>query len=149
MEKKEMNVMVVSQCLIEKIKEFEGLRLEAYEDAAGVPTVGYGHTGDVVMGDRISEYWAEELLKEDLEQVEVAVNEMHVANTQGQFDALVSFAFNLGIRRLKHSRLLKCIRRGESRNEIKREFKRWIYAGGKPLNGLVKRREWEARRFFE
>lgn len=142
-------MMTVSNELIEKLKEFEGLRLEAYLDAAGVPTIGYGHTGDVLMGDRITEYWAGELLKEDLEQIEVAINEMHVARTQGQFDALVSFAFNIGTGRLKRSRLLKCIRRGMSRNEIRSEFKRWVFAGGKPLKGLEKRREWEANRFFD
>ena len=129
--------------------EMEGLRLEAYEDAAGVPTIGYGHTKNVRMGDKISEYWAKEMLREDIEEAEWQVKELGVAKTEGQLDALVSFVFNLGIERLKTSTLLKVIRNGGSMQQIKKEFKRWMYGGGKQLPGLVKRREWEAKRFFE
>ena len=139
----------VSDICLNKLKEFEGLRTEAYYDAAGVPTIGYGHTGpDVKPGDVITEYWAEHLLRTDLYDVEKAVNGLRVAKTQGQFDALVSFAFNLGIGRLMNSTLLKTIKNGGNRNAIRREFKQWVYAGGKPQPGLVKRREWEADRFF-
>ena len=142
--------MEASKILIKQIKAFEGLRLEAYRDAAGVLTIGYGHTGnDIRAGDRISVYWAQELLKNDLGATEAAVRRLHVARTQGQFDALVSFAFNLGIQRLQGSTLLKVIRGGGSRQQIRREFKRWVYAGGKRLKGLERRREWESRRFFE
>ena len=142
--------MEASKILIKQIKAFEGLRLEAYRDAAGVLTIGYGHTGsDIRAGDRISVYWALELLKNDLGATEAAVRRLHVARTQGQFDALVSFAFNLGIQRLQGSTLLKVIRGGGSRQQIRREFKRWVYAGGKRLKGLERRREWESRRFFE
>ena len=142
--------MEASEILIEQIKAFEGLRLEAYRDAAGVLTIGYGHTGsDISEGDRITEYWAKELLHDDLGATEAAVRRLHVARTQGQFDALVSFAFNLGIKRLQGSTLLKVIREGGSRQQIRQEFKRWVYAGGKKLHGLERRREWEAKRFFE
>ena len=129
--------------------EMEGLRLEAYKDAAGVPTIGYGHTKNVRMGDRISEYWAKEMLREDIEEAEWQVKELKVARTEGQLDALTSFVFNLGIGRLKESTLLEVIRRGASKAAITREFKKWVYADGKKLPGLVKRREWEAKRFFE
>jgi lysozyme len=142
--------MEASEILIEKLKEFEGFCRDAYRDVAGVLTIGYGHTGpDVRQGDRISKYGAEQLLKSDVGECEAAVRRLHVARTQGQFDALVSFAFNLGIGRLNGSTLLKTIRNGGSKAQITREFKRWVYAGGKPLPGLVKRREWEAKRFFE
>ena len=127
----------------------EGLRLEAYEDAAGVPTIGYGHTKDVRMGDRISEYWAKELLRDDIDEAERQVKELGVARNEAQLDALVSFVFNLGIGRLKESTLLRVIREGGSKQQIRKEFKRWVYAGGKKLPGLVTRREWEAKRFFE
>ena len=123
--------------------------MEAYKDAAGVPTIGYGHTGNVRMGDKISAYWAKELLRDDIEAAEWQVKELRVARTEGQLDALVSFVFNLGINRLKESTLLEIIRKGGSKAAITREFKRWVYADGKRLPGLVKRREWEARRFFE
>ena len=141
--------MTTTEILLEKLMEMEGCRLEAYKDAAGVPTIGYGHTKNVRMGDRISEYWAKEMLREDIEEAEWLVKELGVAKTEGQLDALVSFVFNLGIGRLKRSTLLKTIREGGSKAQITKEFKRWVYADGKLLPGLVKRREWEAKRFFE
>ena len=138
----------ISDIGLKKLKEFEGLRKEAYLDAAGVPTIGYGHTQGVRMGDVISEYWAEMFLKADLYDVEKLVNSLGDWN-QPQFDALVSFAFNMGFYKLKTSSLLKMIRNGGSMHAIKKEFKRWVYAGGKKLRGLERRREWEAKRFFE
>lgn len=144
-----MRTMKTSKKLILQLMVMEGLSLTAYRDAAGVLTIGYGHTKGVRDGDRISEWWAKECLKEDVAEVEKQVKELDVAQTQGQMDALVSFAFNVGIGRLKGSTLLKLIREGGSKGAIKREFKRWVYAGGKRLKGLERRREWEARRFFE
>ena len=141
--------MKTTERLLIQLMVMEGLRLEAYEDAAGVPTIGYGHTKDVRMGDRISEYWAKELLRDDIEEAERQVKELKVARNEAQLDALVSFVFNLGIGRLKESTLLRVIREGGSKADINREFKRWVYAGGKKLKGLEVRREWEAKRFFE
>lgn len=133
-----------------KLMEMEGLRLVAYKDAAGVPTIGYGHTGpDVAMGDRITEYNARELLRQDIAEAEQQVRQLRVARTDGQLDALTSFVFNLGIERLERSTLLTVIRGGGSKRAITSEFKRWVYAGGRRLRGLERRREWEARRFFE
>lgn len=142
-------MMKTTEILIHQLMVMEGRSLEAYKDAAGVPTIGYGHTKGVRMGDRISERWALELLKKDVDEVEQQVKALEVARTVGQLDALVSFAFNLGIVRLRDSELLKLIRKGSSKNAIKQEFKRWVYAGGKKLRGLEMRREWEAKRFFE
>ena len=139
----------ISDIGLKKLKEFEGLRKEAYYDAAGVPTIGYGHTHGVRMGDVISEYWAEMFLKADLYDVEKQVDSLGLELNQPQFDALVSFAFNLGFYKLKTSTLLKTIKEGGSMRAIKKEFKRWVYAGGQKLKGLERRREWEARRFFE
>lgn len=141
--------MKTTEILLEKLMEMGGLRLEAYEDAAGVPTIGYGHTKDVRMGDKISEYWAKEMLREDITEAEWQVKELNVARNEAQLDALTSFVFNLGIERLKESTLLKVIREGGSKQQIRKEFKRWVYADGKKLKGLEHRREWEARRFFE
>lgn len=140
--------MKVSDSLIKQLMTFEGLSLEAYEDAAGVPTIGYGHTGGVKMGDRISEYWAKELLLADIAVAERAVDSLELELTQGQLDALVSFTFNLGFGRLKSSTLLKVIRQGGSMRQIRREFMRWVHAGGRRMKGLEKRRAWEADRFF-
>ena len=141
--------MRASDSLIQKLKAFEGLRLEAYRDAAGVPTIGYGHTRGVRMGDRLTEYWADQLLRKDVGQVAYEVMQLGVVHTQGQLDALTSFAFNLGIGRLIRSTLLKTIRNGGSMHQIRKEFMRWVYADGKRLKGLEKRRKWEAERFFE
>ena len=129
--------------------ELEGLSLEAYRDAAGVVTIGYGHTKDVEMGDKISPWWAKELLVNDIREVEEQVRALGVARTEAQLDALVSFAFNLGIGRLKNSTLLRFIREQRNMREIKREWNRWVFAGGQRLKGLERRRAWEAKRFFE
>ena len=135
--------------LLRKLMELEGLRLEAYRDAAGVVTIGYGHTKDVEMGDKISPWWAKELLVNDIREVEEQVRALGVARTEAQLDALVSFAFNLGIGRLKNSTLLRFIREQHNMREIKREWNRWVFVGGQRLKGLERRRAWEARRFFE
>ena len=132
-----------------KLMEFEGLRLTAYKDAAGVPTIGYGHTHNVRMGDRISAWYAKDLLTEDIAYFEEKVLEVYRPQTEAQLDALVSLAFNIGIEKLKDSMLLQLIRKGASKAQIKQEWKKWVYADGKKLRGLEKRREWEAKRFFE
>lgn len=152
MEKKTVTVsqeLTTSEELMVKIMGLEGCRLVAYLDAAGKATIGYGHTRGVKMGDKINEYWARELLRQDVERTAHQVLALGVCRTQGQLDALVSFAFNMGIGRLRKSTLLKVIRRGGSTSEIRREFKRWVYAGGRKLRGLELRREWEAARFIE
>ena len=141
--------MRVSESLIQKLKEFEGLRLIAYRDAAGVPTIGYGHTKGVKMGDRLTAYWADEMLRKDVAQVAYEVMQLGVVHTQGQLDALTSFAFNLGIGRLIRSSLLKTIRNGGSMHQIRKEFMRWTYAKGSKLKCLERRRKWEADRFFQ
>ena len=141
--------MKTTEILLKKLMELEGLRLEAYEDAAGVVTIGYGHTKDVEIGDKISPWWAKELLVCDIEEVEEHVKALGIARTEAQLDALVSFAFNLGINRLKNSTLLRFIKEQRNMREIKREWNRWVYAGGQRLKGLERRRAWEAKRFFE
>jgi lysozyme len=141
--------MRTTNILLRKLMELEGLSLEAYRDAAGVVTIGYGHTKDVEMGDKISPWWAKELLVNDIREVEEQVRALGVARTEAQLDALVSFAFNLGITRLKNSTLLRFIREQRNMREIKREWNRWVFAGGQRLKGLERRRAWEARRFFE
>lgn len=141
--------MKTTDLLLKKLMELEGLRLEAYRDAAGVPTIGYGHTQEVEMGDKITPWWAKELLICDIEEVEEQVKALGVARTEAQLDALVSFAFNLGIDRLKNSTLLMFIKEQRNMRQIKQEWMRWVYAGGQRLKGLERRRAWEAKRFFE
>lgn len=141
--------MKASNILIEKIKEFEGVRLTAYKDSAGVLTIGVGHTRGVKPGQRITEKQAESLLKGDLAEAERYVNSLKLNLTQGQFDALVDFAYNVGAGDLAGSTLLAKIRAKAPTAEIQEQFKRWVYAKGKKLGGLVKRRAWEAQRWTE
>lgn len=142
----------VSELLIQKLKEFEGLRLVAYKPTKAERwwTIGYGHSaGDVKAGMRINEEKAEELLRRDLFFVERFINGIPKVKTQGQFDALVSFAYNVGVGNLKRSTLLKKIMHDAPTAEIQSEFMRWVYSGGKQLDGLVTRRRWEAERWAE
>lgn len=141
-----------SDTLISKLKEFEGLRLVAYKPTKAERwwTIGYGHSaGDVRAGMRINEEKAEELLKRDLFFVEKFVNGIPKVQTQGQFDALVSFTYNVGVGKLNASTLLKKIMHDAHTEEIQREFMKWVYSGGRRLGGLVKRRSWEAERWGE
>lgn len=139
--------MRASDVLIKALKGFEALRLYAYRDSAGICTIGYGHTKGVKMGQAVSEKQADAFLREDLGECEKFVNELRVCHSQGEFDALVDFSFNTGIGKLGRSTLLKKIRSVAPTNDIQAEFKKWVYAGGVKQGGLVKRREWEAKRW--
>lgn len=141
--------MRTSEKGIEFIKLSEGLLLEAYQDSGGVWTIGYGHTKGVKKGDQITEFMATEYLKDDLRNSEQAVS-LYVTSkiNQNQFDALVSFTFNLGPGNLKSSTLLKRVNADPNDPDIERQFKRWIYCKGVVLKGLVKRREREAAIYF-
>lgn len=130
-----------------KIKKFEGLRLKAYVCAAGVCTIGYGHTAGVKPGDVITEAQADAFFESDIRAVENQVNALPLDLGQYQFDAVVSFCFNVGIGKFKKSTLYKKIRADAYDSSIPAEFKKWIYGGGKILPGLVTRREWEAKRY--
>ena len=140
--------MKTSQRGLDLIKKWEGLRLEAYLCPAGVWTIGYGHIKGVKEGDKINQPQANTLLADDVANVaESAVNAyVNVPLNQEQFDALASFTFNLGGGNLKSSTLLKKLNDGDYLGAAN-EFKRWVKAGGKTLNGLVDRREAEAQMF--
>ena len=141
--------MKASELLIQKMKEFEGVRLTSYKDSVGIWTIGIGHTKGVRPNQTITMAQCETLLKGDLLPCEQFVNSIKEIDTQGKFDALVDFSFNLGIGALKDSTLLKRIRKHEDESLIKNEFLKWVHAGGKVENGLVKRRNWEAMRYSQ
>jgi len=129
------------------IKKFEGLELEAYKCAAGVWTIGYGHTKDVQEGDVISESHADHMLEVELEEFEGYINDNVTAPlSQNQFDALVSWVYNLGPANLKASTMLKVLNSGDYEG-VPAQIKRWNKAGGKVLEGLIRRREAEALLF--
>lgn len=125
---------------LEIIKKWEGLYLEAYLCPANVWTIGYGHTKTAVPGMRITESEAEDLLRQDMEWVEEAVNRLvAVPLTQNQYDALCSFTFNVGAGALGKSTLLKKLNAGDYAGAAN-EFPRWNRGGGRVLRGLVNRR---------
>lgn len=145
--KKQAN-MKVSNKGIELIKQFEGCRLHAYLCPAGIPTIGYGHTQGVNIDDIITQSQADSLLKKDLEKYANFVNIYHLDINQNQFDALVSFVYNLGPGNFKKSTLLRKIKNSPNDETIRKEFMKWVRAGGKVLEGLKKRRLAESNLYF-
>lgn len=127
---------------ISLIKSFEKLELKAYKCPAGVWTIGYGHTKGVKKGDVCTEAQAEQWLKEDLSDAETAMAGLKL--NQNQFDALVSFTFNLGVGNFKKSTLYKKVKANPNDPSITDEFGKWKFANGKELAGLVRRRAAEA-----
>jgi lysozyme len=126
------------------IKKFEGCELEAYKCAAGVWTIGYGHIKTAVEGMKIDQATANELFDEEMGEYETYVNTaVTVPLSQNQFDALVSWVFNLGNGNLNASTMLKVINSGDHAG-VPAQIKRWNKAGGKVLEGLIRRREAEA-----
>lgn len=135
--------MKISEKGLNLIKKFEGCRLEAYRDPAGVLTIGYGHTHGVQEGMRITQETADEYLRDDCAAAEKNVNGFDAKYhwNQNQFDALVSFAFNLGsINQLTANGT-------RSIAEISAKIPEYCHAGGKKLSGLVRRRSAEKELF--
>ena len=134
----------ITQDGIDLIKRFEGFSSSVYICPAGYPTIGYGHL--VRSGEsfnEISETEAEELLCKDVESAERAVLRLvNVPLTDGQFDALVSFTFNLGAGAFQRSTLRRKVNR-QAHTEVPAQMMRWVWAGGRKLNGLIRRRESE------
>ena len=141
--------MRASQTLINQIKKFEACVLTTYQDSVGVWTIGYGHTNGVKKGDKITQYQAEQFLKEDLAKFEAVANKCKRLSTQGKYDAVVDFIYNCGPANWNSSTLKKYIESGRKTWECQEEFLKWVYAKKVKLGGLVTRRIWEANRFAE
>jgi len=139
--------MNISQEGLSLIKKFEGCELEAYKCAADVWTIGYGSTKGVKEGDTVSQEEADKLLLHEMEEYEGYINDMvNVDLEQNQFDAMVSWVFNLGPANLKTSTLLKVLN-AKDYEGVPAQIKRWNKAGGKVLQGLIRRREAESLLF--
>lgn len=141
--------MRTSEAGLDLIRAFEAFRATPYVCPAGLPTVGYGHV--IRPGEDCSAPLTEDdalgLLLVDVEAAERAVARLiRVPLAQGQHDALVSFTFNLGAGALQRSTLRQLVNL-EAHDEVPEEFLRWIYAAGRPLRGLVRRRGAEARMY--
>lgn len=148
--KKETQVVRVNQISragVEFIKSWESLDLESYQDIAGVWTIGYGHTMGVVPNQKITKLKAYDLLANDIAFFEGGVERLvKVDLNQNQFDALVSFAFNVGLTAFAKSTLLRCVN-AKMFEQAYKEFFRWRFAGGKESSGLLNRRKAEAELF--
>jgi GH24 family phage-related lysozyme (muramidase) len=130
------------------LKSFEGLRLDAYVDAVGVLTIGYGTTTGVVPGMRITEAEAEAFLKRDLGRFEAAVRDLvRVSLNDDQFSALVSFAYNVGESALANSTLLRLLNQGDFQGAAD-QFLRWNRGDSGELPGLTRRRKAERSLFL-
>jgi lysozyme len=140
--------MTTSSKGLRLIKGFEGLRLESYKCPAGVWTIGYGHTKGIKPDMVIDQSKADEYLIEDIAPIERFLNALKINFRQEQFDALVSWIFNIGVGDFKGSTLFKKISADAPDEEITDQIVRWVYAGGKPLPGLKKRRIAEANMFL-
>lgn len=141
--------MRTSQRGLSLIKSFEGLRLQAYKDAVGVWTVGYGTTRGVKAGMSINKEQAERMLLNDVQRFEPEIERLvTVPLSQNQWDALVIFTYNLGAANLESSTLLRKLNAGDYAGAAE-QFPRWNKAGGKVLAGLTRRREAERSLFLE
>lgn len=148
-----MLFMRISKTGIDRLKQHEALRLEPYRDQAGHWTIGYGHKlKPDEWWDRITEQKAEDLLRADLAEAEQAIADLvDVPLTQGQYDALVSFVFNVGVSAFRDSTLLRKLNTGDHAGAAA-EFPRWKYVtqGGEKVvsEGLLSRREREQQLFL-
>lgn len=142
--------MQVTNQAIELIKHFEGFRANTYRCPAGILTIGYGHTGKYAKpGTTVTVEQASRILLEDVKKFELGVSTLLVGHTvkQARFDALVCFAFNVGLANLAKSTLLKKYKAGDI-NGAAQEFLRWDKANGKQLSGLTRRRQIEMHLFI-
>ncbi len=141
--------MVTSKNGINLIKQFEGLRLSAYRCSAGVWTIGYGSTSGVRPGMKITQAEAEQRLRADLSRFEQKLNKLvKVRLNQNEFDALVSFVFNIGITAFSNSTLLRLLNQGQARVDVADQLVRWDKVNGQPVAGLTRRRAAERRLFL-
>ena len=133
------------------IKNYESLRLQAYRCPAGIVTLGYGHTRTARLGQTITEQPATALLRQDIADAEKAVNRTAAVRplTQNQFDALVSLVFNIGTGNYDRSTIRAKVINNPTDPAIRAEFGKWVNAGGKRLEGLIRRRAAEADLYFK
>ena len=144
----------IDRTTIDFLKELEGVEFKAYDDGAGYMTIGVGHlikpNESHLLTATLDSVDVDHLLFQDLKEFEIRLKKVIDIKklTQGQFNALISFAFNVGSTALEKSTLLKKIKAKSSRQEIESEFLKWNKAGGKVMNGLTNRRKKEIKMYF-
>lgn len=137
----------LSPAAFQALCNFEGYRSSAYQCSAGVWTIGYGHTKGVKRGDKITKHQAMQLLEVDLQPIYKELQKFGLE--QSQFDALTDLIFNIGLGNWAKSTIRSKVKANNKDKTIANEFRRWRYCNGKLLPGLVHRREWEVRRYYE
>lgn len=141
---------MICDAAVALVKRHEGLRLDAYYCQAGVCTIGYGHTGDVKPGDRITAHQAEVILRHDLDRFDVGVARLTPGLNANQHGALVSFAFNLGLAALERSGLLRVVRaRPADFKSVRAELMKWKFARDPKTSTMVALAGLERRRSDE
>lgn len=151
--------MKASKSAYSLIHTFEGCRLHAYKCPAGIWTIGWGHTAGVYEGMTITREQADSLLEQDIRVFEDNLtfilgldDKNRMPNglpiSQHQFDALLSFTYNVGTGNLSDSTLLRKVKANPNDPSIRGEFSRWVYGSGKRITGLVRRRKMEADLYF-
>lgn len=136
---------VITERTLDFIAQWEGFRSKAYWDSTGGKwTVGYGHTRQVTRDTACTKARAREWMRADCAAAARYLNSLDAGMTQGQWDALVSFAYNAGLGNLKRSTLLRLVRHSAPVEAVAAEFRKWVRSGGVVLEGLVLRREAEA-----
>lgn len=147
--------MNIEETTIKLIQNFEGCRLQAYQDVVGVWTIGYGCTyyedgAPIKQGDIITQQRADELLINTLKPFADGINKLVTAKlTQNQFDSLVSLSYNIGRGNFAASTLLHLVNKNPNDSAITLQFQAWCHAGGKVIPGLLKRRTAEANNYFK
>lgn len=148
MERHHVNNLTISKRGLQLIKKFEGLRLVAYKDGGGVWTVGYGHTSNVLAGMQITEAQAEGFLRLDIHGAEYAIRRhVEVPLSQNEYDALVSFVFNVGATQFATSTLLSLLNDLDY-NDAAEQLPRWCHDNGIVVQGLLNRRRDERLMFL-
>jgi lysozyme len=140
-------MMTYSKTGLHLTQQFESCRLVAYPDSKGVPTIGWGHTFGVKLGDTCTQEQADAWLMQDVQHSVLTVNRLvTVQLTQPEFDSLCDFVFNCGSGNFASSTLLKLLNAGDYQGAA-HEFERWDKSGGKELAGLLRRRVAEEQEF--
>ena len=142
-------MLKASNQAVDLIKQSEGRQLKAYRCPAGTITIGYGHTKGVYEGQEINDTMALEMLWQDVKTIDLQLSKVNLKVNQNQYNAIVSFVFNLGFGNFLKSTLFDKVTSNPNDPTIRDEFMKWRYAAHRELPGLVKRRKAEADLYFK
>jgi len=142
-------MLKASNRVVDLIKQFESLQLKEYKCPAGIRTIGYGHTKGAYVGQQITPTIALEMLWQDVRIIDLQLSKINLKVNQNQYDAIVSFVFNLGFGNFIKSTLFDKVTSNPNDPTIRDEFMKWKFAAHRELPGLVRRRKAEADLYFK